>query len=316
MVKRAFIGVDTSNYTTSFALCSEKGEILKNYKILLPVKLGERGLRQSDAVFAHVKNIPLIAQQIKEDASKYEILAIGHSAYPRDIEGSYMPCFLVGKAISDLLASIFKVDNYKFSHQAGHIAASIYSANAEVNENFIAFHVSGGTTEILYVTPCDGGFKIDLIGGSNDLNAGQAIDRIGVKMGLKFPCGKKIEELAKENTRTLPNYKISIKDLNCNLSGLENIATRELEQTNDMFFVSSLVVDFISKTLEKLTENLRKKYKYEKIIYAGGVMSNSIIQGNIKAKFSNVYFATPEYSSDNASGIALLTRKRFLNKED
>ncbi|MBQ4510482.1 MAG: peptidase M22 [Clostridia bacterium] len=316
MVKKAFIGIDTSNYTTSFAICDLEGNILKNYKILLPVKEGERGLRQSDAVFAHIKNLPLIAEKIREDSENYEILAIGHSAYPRDVEGSYMPCFLVGEALSDILASLYKVDNYKFSHQAGHIRASVYSANVNTDKSFIAFHVSGGTTEILHVISEKDSYKINLIGGSNDLHAGQAIDRIGVKMGLKFPCGPKIEKYAKENTAKIPNYNISVKDFNCNLSGLENIASDLFEKTGDIELVSAFVLDFISKTIEKLTVNLRNQYPNEQIIYAGGVMSNSIIQENIKSKFSNVYFAAPEFSSDNASGTALLTRTKFLNKEE
>ncbi len=316
MLKKAFIGIDTSNYTTSFAICDLDGNILKNYKILLPVKEGERGLRQSDAVFAHIKNLPLIAKKIKEDSDRYEILAIGHSAYPRDVEGSYMPCFLVGEALSDILASLYKVDNYKFSHQAGHIRASVYSSGAITNENFIAFHVSGGTTEILHVTVENNSYIIDLLGGSNDLHAGQAIDRIGVKMGLKFPCGPKIEALAKDNLESLPQYNISVNDFTCNLSGLENIAGKLFDKTQNKELVSALTIDFINKTISKLTVNLRKKYPNEQIIYAGGVMSNSIIKENIKSRFSNVYFATPEYSSDNASGIALLTRTKYTNKEE
>lgn len=316
MHKKAFIGIDTSNYTTSFAICDLDGNILKNYKILLPVKEGERGLRQSDAVFAHIKNLPLIAKKIKEDSDRYEILAIGHSAYPRDVEGSYMPCFLVGEALSDILASLYKVDNYKFSHQAGHIRAAVYSSGAITNENFIAFHVSGGTTEILHVTIENNSYIIDLLGGSNDLHAGQAIDRIGVKMGLKFPCGPKIEAFAKDNSESLPQYNISVNDFTCNLSGLENIAGKLFDKTQNKELVSALTIDFINKTISKLTVNLRKKYPNEQIIYAGGVMSNSIIKENIKSRFSNVYFATPEYSSDNASGIALLTRTKYINKEE
>ena len=315
MLKKAFIGIDTSNYTTSFAICDIDGNVLKNHKILLPVKEGERGLRQSDAVFAHIKNLPLIAQKIKEDSENYEILAIGHSAYPRDVEGSYMPCFLVGEAVSDILASLYGIDNYKFSHQAGHIKASIYSSGVKEEKEFIAYHVSGGTTEILHVVNQNNFYKINLIGGSNDLHAGQAIDRIGVKMGLKFPCGPKIEALAKQNTEKIPNYNVSVKDFNCNLSGLENIALKLYDETNDDKLVSAFVLDFISKTIERLTKNLRAKYENEQIIYAGGVMSNSIIQENIRSKFKNVYFAKPEFSSDNASGIALLTRMKYLNKE-
>lgn len=316
MVKKAFIGIDTSNYTTSFAVCDLSGKILKNHKILLPVKEGERGLRQSDAVFAHIKNLPLIAQRIKDDNEEYEILAIGHSAYPRDVEGSYMPCFLVGVAISEILSSLYKVENFKFSHQSGHIMSSIYSSNAPLEENFIAFHISGGTTEILYVTNKNNQFTVDLIGGTNDLHAGQAIDRIGVKMGLKFPCGAEIEKLAKENNKEIPRFSISVKNFECNLSGLENIATKLFDKTKDTSLVSAFTLDFLSKTIEKLTINLRERYPNEQIIYAGGVMSNLIIQNRIKAKFSNIYFATPEFSSDNAAGIALLTRMKYIKNEE
>ena len=316
MPKKVFIGIDTSNYTTSFAICDIHGTILKNYKILLPVKDGERGLRQSDAVFAHIKNLPLIAQKIKEDCEDYEILAVGHSAYPRDAEGSYMPCFLVGDALSDILASLFKVENYKFSHQAGHIRAAVYSSNAKIDKSFIAFHVSGGTTEVLHVNEENNHYSIKLIGGSVDLHAGQAIDRIGVKMGLKFPCGPKIERLALENIDKIPSYKISVNDCWCNISGLENIATKLLDKTCNLNLVSGFVLDFISKTIIKLTENLRKIYPNEQIVYAGGVMSNSIIKNNLRNKFNNIYFALPEFSADNAAGIALLTYTSYFNKEE
>ena len=316
MSEKIFIGIDTSNYTTSCSFCNLDGEVIKNFKILLPVKEGERGLRQSEAVFAHIKNIPLIAKSIKSEAKKYEILAIGHSAYPRDCEGSYMPCFMVGEAISDFFASFFAIDNFKFSHQTGHVRAAIYSSGAKIDDEFIAFHVSGGTTEILLVKKATDGFKIDLLGGSNDLHAGQAIDRIGVKIGLSFPCGVEMENLAFKNTKPIPKPKISVNGFTCNLSGVENLASKVYTETEDSCLVSAFVLDFIGATLEKVTNNLREKYPKHKIIYAGGVMSNLIIKNRLKNCFDNVYFATPEFSSDNAAGIALLTRENYLNKED
>jgi N6-L-threonylcarbamoyladenine synthase len=153
-------------------------------------------------------------------------------------------------------------------------------------------------------------YTIDLIGGSNDLHAGQAIDRIGVKMGLKFPCGPRIEELAKNNVETVPCYNISVDNFRCNLSGLENLATKLLEKTKNLNLVSAFVLDFISKTIEKLTINLRQSYPNLQIIYAGGVMSNKIIQARLGAKFKDVYFASPEFSADNAAGIALLAKEK------
>ncbi|MBQ8545883.1 MAG: hypothetical protein IJ437_02955 [Clostridia bacterium] len=315
MCKKVYIGIDTSNYTTSCAVCNEDGIILENYKALLPVKEGENGLRQSDAVFAHVKNFELISSYIKEKHADYEIIAIGYSAYPRDCENSYMPCFLVGKAVAQMISALYNIDIYKFSHQMGHIQASIYSSGAQIDEDFIAFHVSGGTTEILHVTPHNNTYIIEQIGGSIDLHAGQAIDRIGVKMGMVFPCGKEMEIHAKENYERIPPIKSCVNGYQCNISGLENLALKLYSKTNNISLVSAYVFEFLSKTLIKLTENLRKEYKNKKIIFAGGVMSNSIIQNNLNNAFKNVYFAKPEFSADNAAGVAILTRKEHVGRE-
>lgn len=314
MKKEVFIGVDTSNYTTSLAICSLEGEILENYKVLLPVKEGEKGIRQSDAVFAHVKNFQIITDYIKEKHEEYDIKAVGYSKYPREVDGSYMPCFLVGEAVAETVAALYNLRAYHFSHQAGHIEASIYSSGVEIDNKFIAFHVSGGTTEIVLAERSEKGFNTEIIGGSVDLHAGQAIDRIGVYMGLKFPCGKAIEALAKENVKKLPTFKVNVNKYNCNLSGLENLSKKLYDQTNDKNLVSAFVLAFIEKNLEKITENLRLEYPCEKIIYAGGVMSNSIIQAQLKLRFENVYFATPEFSADNGAGIALLTRRKYLER--
>ncbi|MBQ7352985.1 MAG: peptidase M22 [Clostridia bacterium] len=309
MDNRVIVGIDTSNYTTSCAICSLEGEIIENYKILLPVKIGENGLRQSDAVFAHVKNFQNIANIIKEKHANYDIVAIGYSAYPRDVEGSYMPCFLVGQSICEMLSSLYNIPIFKFSHQLGHIRAALYSSKF-VCKDFIAFHISGGTTEIVNVHNHDGEYKIDIIGGANDLHAGQAIDRIGVKMGLLFPCGKEIEKLALDNKEIIPKPKTSVSEYFCNLSGLENLATKIYQDTGDKCLTAAYVLDFIGSTLEKLVINLRKNMNFP-IIFAGGVMSNQIIKNRL-FKFDNVYFAEPQFSSDNAAGISLLAWEKYL----
>ena len=313
MADKIFIGIDTSNYTTSCAISDFDGKILENFKILLPVKEGERGLRQSEAVFAHIKNLQLISELVKEKINDCEIVAIGYSAFPRDTEGSYMPCFLVGEAIAKMLSAFCNAPIYRFSHQSGHIRAAVYSSAVKLdNEDFIAFHVSGGTTEIVNVKHDDKYYKIDIIGGSNDLHAGQAIDRIGVYMGMKFPCGKEMEEYAKKNTEKIPGYSISVKDYSCNLSGLENLALNLYKKTGNKELTSAFVFDFLSKVIEKITLNLRKEYPTKKIIYGGGVLSNSIIKSRLSEKFNGVYFAEPQFSSDNAAGIALLARDKHI----
>ena len=314
MADKLFLGIDTSNYTTSFAVVNDSGEVVHNIKLLLPVKEGERGLRQSDAVFAHIQNLKLISDEIQE-LELNNIKAIGFSACPRDQKGSYMPCFSVGESFAKMFASINKIAIYPFSHQAGHIRAAIYSSKVIPDKKFIAFHVSGGTTEILHVENDNGSFLIDIVGGSIDLHAGQAIDRIGVYMGLKFPCGKEMEQLAHENDKKIPSCKICVNGYSYNLSGLENLAIKLYDDTKDKFLVSAFVFDFIFKTISKITQNLLEEYKNYQIVYGGGVMSNSIIQAQLKNKFDNLYFAEPQFSTDNAAGIALLAREAYCKEK-
>ena len=315
MNKKIIVGLDSSNYTSSCAFCDENGNIIENIKLLLPVKSGENGLRQSDAVFSHIKNYQNIANYIKQKATQYKIEAIGYSARPRDVEGSYMPCFLVGETIAEMLSAFYNARTFRYSHQAGHIRAAIYSSKAPLDdEDFLAFHVSGGTTEIVLVKNNGYTYDIEKIGGSCDLNAGQVIDRIGVLMGMSFPCGKEIEQYALQNTKKLPNNKICVRKYSCNLSGLENLALKLYKDTNDKALTSAFILDFIGKTIETLSVNLREEFPNMRIIYAGGVMSNTIIKERILSTLQNVYFAEPNFSTDNAAGIALLTYKEYQER--
>ena len=309
--KKAYLGVDTSNYTTSLALCDENGKIVANIRKILDVREGERGLRQSDAVFAHIKNFPELADKLAEAISGYELEAVGVSVRPRDAEGSYMPCFLAGKAVAEVVSSTHNVPVYEFSHQSGHIMAALYSSTHLedlIKDDFIAFHVSGGTTEAVYVKPNGYSFDVKIIADTADISCGQAIDRAGVMMGMKFPCGKELESCASQYDGKLSKAKICVKDGKCNLSGLENIASRLYSETQNKALVSAYVLNFVRETLLKLTLDIREIYPDIPILYAGGVMSNKYLESAL-SQIDGTYFATPEFSADNASGIALLARK-------
>ena len=309
-----FVGIDTSNYTTSAAICTKDGEIVANLKLPLPVKAGECGLRQSDAVFAHVKNLPQLMERLAEGLQGMKPVAIGVSATPRPLEGSYMPCFLSGIAAAKSFAAAANIPLLRFSHQEGHIMAAAYSAGAMHlldAERFAAFHVSGGTTEVLLATPHPSGFDIELFAATADINAGQAIDRIGVMLGLDFPCGKELEKLAEKNTKKIPKSRISVKDGYCNLSGLENMAAKLWQESGDAALVAAFTLQFIADTLIAMTGELDARIPLLPIVYAGGVMSNRYLQARL-AERKNTYFAEPQFSADNAAGIALLCRKQFL----
>lgn len=298
-----WLGIDTSNYTTSAALADENG-IVCNCKLPLPVAEGARGLRQSDAVFAHVRNLP----QVMEMVGKHALTAIGYSATPRDAADSYMPCFGAGEAVARSIAALNGLPIYRFSHQAGHLAAAVYSSGRNLwNSTFLAFHVSGGTTELLYVK----GGQITCVGGTEDLNAGQAIDRIGVMLGLRFPCGPQLEALAGDTVAARP--RICVRDLTCNLSGLENQAQRMLREGKSRSEIAAYTLTFIEETIGTLTEHALKRYGELPVLYAGGVMSNRRIRAGLARRF-DASFAEPQFSCDNAAGIALLCRRRDRNE--
>lgn len=301
------LGIDTSNYTTSCALYnSDTGEILQRKK-LLPVKNGELGLRQSDAVFHHTRQLyPLIDELLSSFDGSVD--AVGVSSRPRDVEGSYMPCFMVGLNTASSISSVIRKPLYTFSHQSGHIAAALYSSDSLhlVNERFIAFHVSGGTTEALLVEPSDENIITEkIIGYSEDINCGQAIDRCGVMLGMDFPSGKELEAFA---ARSVKNYNpsVCVRDGKCCLSGLENLCKSMYENGESKENISKFCLDFVGKTLEKMTDYALDKYGDLPLIYAGGVMSDKIIKDRLSPKFK-AKFAEPEFSADNAAGIAVLT---------
>lgn len=308
MKKGVVIGFDTSNYTTSVALISENGELVANIKRPLPVKAGERGLRQSDAVFAHVKNLPDAIAEAETHLEDKHLIAVGVSERPRNLEGSYMPCFLSGVNAACAFKAASGIPISKYSHQCGHIAAAIYSAGRTdlLEKPFAAFHISGGTTELLSVNRAENGFSADHIGGTRDLNAGQVIDRIGVAMGLPFPAGPHIEKLALENTKKIPKRKISREGLWLNLSGLENMCLKLYKDTDDKPLVSAFALEYIASALLELSLEYINLYGDTHFVFAGGVMSNSIIKSKLSAHL-DCSFAEPAMSADNAVGIAYLT---------
>ena len=313
MSRRYILGLDTSNYTTSLAILDESGGLVANLKRPLRVKEGERGLRQSDALFAHTVNLPMLIDEAKNYLGDCEIAAVGVSDKPRNVHGSYMPCFLAGVSAAEGVALAARIPLYRFSHQCGHIMAALYSSRAYhlLDGEFAAFHISGGTTELVRVTPGDIGFSTELLGGTLDLNAGQVIDRIGVKMGLSFPAGAQMEKLALENNKRIPKRKVSSDGMSVNISGLENLAQKLYSETGDKAFTSAFVFDYISQAIILMSEAYEAKFGKSEFVYAGGVMSNSIIKKALSERFI-AYFAEPSMSADNAVGVAELTRRRYL----
>lgn len=306
-----YLGVDTSNYTTSLSFFdSEKGEIIQRKK-LLPVAKGQLGLRQADAVFHHTVQLPELFEMLKTDCDLSRVSAVGVSDRPCGDDGSYMPCFLAGISAATSFCAVKKLPLFRFTHQQGHIAAALFSAGRLdlLTEKFIAFHVSGGTTQALLVEPeGDNICKTRLIASSLDLKAGQAVDRVGVMLGLDFPAGKELDKLA-----CLCNEKIKVRPVmrgcDCSLSGVENKCRKMLDEGESKEKIARFCIEYICASLDGMAEALLEEYGKLPLVFSGGVMSNRIISKRLSEKYG-AFFAAPEFSCDNAAGTAILTSLR------
>lgn len=310
------IGFDTSNYTTSCACISCKDgtavSVISKRK-LLEVKSGQLGLRQSEAVFQHTKQLPLLMESLAAEAGAPEIAAVCASNAPRDVQGSYMPCFLVGEGAARIAAASNGLRACFTTHQMGHILAALYGSGRlsllKEGRTFLAFHVSGGTTDLLLCRPDkDKLLTVEQLSGSLDLKAGQAVDRVGVSMGLDFPCGVQLERLALNADR---HYMIkpSLKDGSCCLSGLENKCAELLRNGEIKENVAAFCLDYIGETLKAMAEYALDRVGEASIVFSGGVMSDTVLRDKLGRCFDSC-FADGEYSCDNAVGVALYAALR------
>lgn len=293
------VAFDTSNYTTSCAVFD--GERGINSGRLLDVRPGELGLRQSDALFSHVRRLPEIMDAVPADG---QIIAVGASETPREVEGSYMPCFLAGVAQARALSHFLRVPYFGFSHQQGHIAAAAWSAgHMELLETpHLAWHLSGGTTELLFVRPEGIAVRCEIVGGTRDVSAGQLIDRTGQLLGLRFPAGKALDELSREAVEK-KSYLPRKDGCYFSLSGVEH-KTKQMKSAGEgdaeiAYFALASVI----RAVHQATAEARRQFGGVPVLYSGGVASNALL----RTMTPEGIFAEPRYSTDNAMGTAILT---------
>ncbi len=300
------LGIDTSCYTTSVALASPQG--VSSHRKLLPVAAGERGLRQSEAVFAHVRQIEhLIGDAMRGGAA---IDCVCASASPTAEKDSYMPVFEVGRALASSIAASLCVPLYLTNHQRGHIRAAMVDSALEA-DRFIALHLSGGTTDVLL---CEGE-SLTPLSSSLDLHAGQLVDRVGVALGLPFPSGRFLEDLAEGGEpQKIP---VSMDGMNCHLSGAEAALLRMIDSGADKRDVAATAYDLICRTVLKMLSAAREKTGCAELLLAGGVMSSGRLRRLLNERNEkrglrlNLHYGKPEFSGDNAVGVALIGLERW-----
>ncbi|MGE5391881.1 MAG: peptidase M22 [Deltaproteobacteria bacterium] len=308
-----YLGLDTSAYTTSLAIVDQEDNIILDKRIVLEVKQGERGLRQSDALFLHIKNLPFLFKELTPDMVS-NIRAIAVSAAPRGTADSYMPVFLAGLAQAEVLSSFNNLPLFKVSHQEGHLMAGLRGfKDSLLHKTFLAVHFSGGTSEILQVQPGrESFFVFKLLAAGNDLHAGQLVDRIGVAMGLPFPSGPRMEELARLTRIVEISIPSAVDDRGFSFSGPEAAALRMIETGIDQGGIAFAVFRVIANTLEKVLLTCAESTGIRDVMLVGGVMANGLIGERLRERLEHpsiglkLHFAEPKLSSDNAVGIAML----------
>ena len=300
------IGFDTSNYTTSIA-CFD-GTDGCNCSQLLPVKQGELGLRQSDAVFSHIKSLPELSDRLFSHVDKSGITAVGVSTRPRAVEGSYMPCFMVGLSHAKLLSDALGVPMVSVSHQQGHIAASLWSAGRMdlMDRPHLAWHLSGGTTELLLVEPDGKNVSCTKIGGTTDISAGQLIDRTGQLLSLPFPAGKHLDALSKEAVGR-EVFRIKCADMAFSLSGVQNKVQDFHKKSGSAEETAAYALRCVAKAVFLATQQALDAYPGLEVVFSGGVASNSMLR-QVMAPLKPV-FSQPQYATDNAMGVAVLAHR-------
>lgn len=300
------IGIDTSNYTTSIAFFDGVGG--ENCARLLPVKQGELGLRQSDAVFAHIKSLPELSGRLFSDIPAVAVTAVGVSTRPRAVEGSYMPCFLVGYSHARLLAEALKVPLIEVSHQQGHVAAALWSAGQLelMSQPHLAWHLSGGTTELLLVEPESRNVRCTKIGGTTDISAGQLIDRTGQLLGLPFPSGKHLDALSREAVGR-DVFRVKCGDMTFSLSGVQNKVQQYHEKNGIPAETAAYALRCVACAVFQATRQALERYPGLRVVFSGGVASNSMLRQTLAPL--NPIFAQPQFSTDNAMGVAVLAHR-------
>ena len=304
------LGLDTSCYTTSAALAGDGGR-WSSCRRLLEVPSGGRGLRQSEAVFAHTRQLPELVEQALADTEE-PIGAVCASVSPVDGEDSYMPVFLVGAGYGRALAAALRVPFFTTTHQRGHLRAARVDTGLPPGD-FLALHCSGGTTDVLACR----GHEIRKLSSSLDLHAGQLVDRVGVALGLPFPAGPSLEQLAEGYTaRALA--PVSVCAEGCHLSGAETKLTQLIQSgTLPPGQIAAETYDVLCRTVVRLLGQAADQTGLSCALLFGGVMSSLRLRRMLLDRVRKrrlpleLYFGKPELSGDNAVGVAHIGLERM-----
>jgi N6-L-threonylcarbamoyladenine synthase len=314
MKQRVALGIDTSAYTTSLAVVGLDGELLDDERQVLAVPPGQRGLRQAEAVYQHVRSLPLLFTAAFSPPGRYELAAVAVSERPRPYVDSFMPVFMAGAGAAAAAAAAAGLEPWAVSHQEGHLWAGLWSlppgAAALAADRLLAAHLSGGTTEVLLVEGLQraGRPQLRLLAATGDISAGQLVDRIGVKLGLQFPAGAALQELAAGGRPERVRLPPAVAGRRLSFSGPEAAALRAIAAGAEPADVAAAVFACLSEALARWLGHLAAETGVEHVLLAGGVAASTLLRRDLAARRElsglALWFADPAYSGDNAVGLA------------
>lgn len=319
MKKTIILGIETSCDDTSAAIIHGK-KILSNVVASQLIHSQYGGIVPELASRAHQQNIiPVVTHAIHQaNISKKQINAIAFTKGP-----GLLGSLLVGMSFSKSLALSLQVPLIEVNHMQAHILAHFIENNEIAPEfPFLCLTVSGGHTQILLVKDY---FTIELLGETLDDAVGEAFDKIGKMLGLNYPAGQEIDQLAKLGNPKKFHFTIpQVDNFNFSFSGIKTSVLYFLQKqvnTNPDFIAENLhdlcasvqqtLIDALINKLEKAIEITKLKH----VAIAGGVSANSHLRERIKNLENlypcHTYIPKIEYTTDNAAMIALVGSLKY-----
>ncbi|MFR4009245.1 MAG: O-sialoglycoprotein endopeptidase [Christensenellales bacterium] len=215
-----------------------------------------------------------------------------------------------GQTVAHSIACALDVPLHTFSHQQGHLRAA--EINCPMPDEYLGVHLSGGTTEILRVQTEK--YSADILGGTEDIAAGQWVDRAGVAMELHFPAGPEMEALAQQ-TEEAHLFTVAVKGTKLYFSGAETQTKRAIIEGVPRCEIARGVFVSLGRALAKAVLAVYEQTGLLDVLIAGGVSANELVKQQLrlvcakKAPALRLHFADPQYAGDNAAGIALLAKE-------
>jgi len=303
------VGIETSCDETAVAVL-DGGEILSNVVLSQQIHSNYGGVVPELASREHQKALPVILKQALQEAGiKKENIECVAVTYGPGLIGA----LLIGLEFSKGLAFSLGVPIIGVNHLEGHLWS--YTLEHDIiDRDFVALIISGGHSIIVKVESFG---KYTILGETLDDACGEAFDKVGKLLGLGYPAGKQIDELAKKGNpdfHRFPTLKPSKDKLFLSFSGLKTAVLyylRELSQEYINTHLSDICASFQKAVAEILIFRLKKAFKtyqYEHLVVAGGVAANSYLKKRFQEMANQLgiklIVPSPVLCTDNGASIA------------